>query len=49
MLGLRYFVCAGCDRVYADVQEPPGCACGDDGFEELSDVAFDEYFLPDAG
>jgi len=48
MLGVRYFSCEDCDRVYADVAEPPGCDCGETGFAELTDLAVDDYFLPDA-
>jgi rRNA maturation endonuclease Nob1 len=42
---LGFFVCNGCDTVYADVEEPPRChRCGD-SVEELGpeNQAFD-YF-----
>ncbi|MCL9815713.1 hypothetical protein [Natronocalculus amylovorans] len=36
MLGLRYFVCGGCETVYADVEMPPWCAnCDDDPIVEI--------------
>ncbi|MFB6251257.1 MAG: hypothetical protein ABEI27_06170 [Halobellus sp.] len=46
MLGLRFFVCNGCETVYADVEAPLQCVRCDDGlFEELgSGSQAAEYF-----
>lgn len=47
MLGLRFYVCAGCDTVYADTEEPPGCDCESPRLSELTDrLRADTYFLP---
>jgi rubredoxin len=46
VLGVRFFLCNGCDTVYADIEEPPQCHRCDGGpFEELDpeNQAFD-YF-----
>ncbi|SIS15948.1 hypothetical protein SAMN05421752_11566 [Natronorubrum thiooxidans] len=36
VLGIRFFVCNGCETVYADVERPPRCSnCDDDPIEEI--------------
>jgi hypothetical protein len=49
VLGLRFFVCAGCGTVYADPEEPPGPGCDCD-VPQLSEITgrlgADTYFLP---
>lgn len=36
VLGLRYFVCEGCETVYADVEKPPRCSnCDADPIVEV--------------
>jgi len=34
VLGLRFFICDGCDTVYADVETPPRCRYCEDGSVE---------------
>ena len=54
MLRLRFFACQGCETVFADPEEPPGCDCGTDApLKEITDdVQADPYFTkirnPDA-
>ncbi len=47
MLGLRFFVCEGCETVYADVEKPLRCrSCGDEPVEELGPgTRASEYFM----
>jgi len=36
VLGLRFFMCDGCETVYADVERPPQCCnCDDEPIEEI--------------
>jgi len=36
VLGLRYFVCNGCETVYADVERPLPCdVCDDESIEQI--------------
>lgn len=36
VLGIRFFVCDGCETVYADVARPPQCdSCEDDSITEI--------------
>jgi len=46
MLALRYFVCRGCETVFADPETPPACRCGSvDSIEEITvDVQAAPYF-----
>jgi len=38
--GLRFFVCEGCETVYADVERPPRCGnCDGDPLEEIEPEA----------
>lgn len=47
MLGLRFYVCAGCETVYAAAEEPPGCDCAAPQLSEITDrLQADTYFLP---
>jgi len=47
VLGLRFFVCEGCETVYADVEKPLQCrGCGDEPVEELGPgTRASEYFM----
>lgn len=36
MLQLQFFSCTGCERVYADIEQPPACAVCERGqFERI--------------
>jgi hypothetical protein len=50
VLGLRFFVCEGCETVHASPDEPPGCRdCGVGTFREITRrLQADTYFLPPA-
>ena len=48
MLGLRFFVCGGCDTVVASPDEPPWCdSCGDGSLEEIThELHADTFYTP---
>jgi hypothetical protein len=48
VLGLRFYVCDGCDTVHASPDEPPGCRdCGGRRLREITrQLQADTYFLP---
>lgn len=47
MLGLRFFVCSGCETAYADVERPPWCGdCDDESIEEIEpETQAANYFI----
>lgn len=49
MSGLRFFVCEGCDTVFADLSPPaPGACCSDAGVTEITaSLQSASYFHPE--